>query len=193
MIRLCNRIPVCSLSLVSVRAAHSGNAALPIPPPLEALNTSADSAQARAWIAQFKVKEIPRSLVELAFSRSSGPGGQNVNKVNTKATLRCALDSKWIPLWARAYLKKNSSYVSSTQSIQITSTVYRSQAQNIEDCLSKLHALIMSASSASLVNEASEEQKARVRGFERAEKARRRADKDRRSAVKRGRASGAWD
>jgi hypothetical protein len=26
---------------------------------------------------------------------------QNVNKVNTKATVRCALDSTWIPSWAR--------------------------------------------------------------------------------------------
>ena len=31
---------------------------------------------------------------------------QNVNKVNTKATLRCPIDTPWIPLWARDHLKK---------------------------------------------------------------------------------------
>jgi len=115
-----------------------------------------------------------------------------VNKVNTKATLRCSLASAWIPLWARDHLKKTPSYVSSSQVIQITSTTYRSQAQNIEDCLAKLHTLILSASAAPLVNEPSQAQKERVQGLERAEKVRRRADKDKRSAVKKSR-KGDWD
>ncbi len=31
---------------------------------------------------------IPESEISFTFSRSSGPGGQNVNKLNTRATLR---------------------------------------------------------------------------------------------------------
>ena len=31
---------------------------------------------------------------------------QNVNKVSTKATLRCPIHSLWIPLWAREQIKK---------------------------------------------------------------------------------------
>ena len=31
--------------------------------------------------------KIPASELSLAFARSSGPGGQNVNKVNSKASL----------------------------------------------------------------------------------------------------------
>ena len=34
---------------------------------------------------------IPRHIVDVSHSRSSGPGGQNVNKVSTKVTLRMAL------------------------------------------------------------------------------------------------------
>ena len=60
----------------------------------------------------------------------------------------------------------------------------------------QLHALILSASSAALVNEASPEQKKRVEQLEKAEKARRRQMKEKRSSVKRGRSAGkggAWD
>ncbi|KAH9832988.1 RF-1 domain-containing protein [Rhodofomes roseus] len=178
------------LALILARHAHSGT--LPPPPQLFKLENASDSATARAWIDKFKAQEIPKSLVEFTFSRSSGPGGQNVNKVNTKATLRCPLNSSWIPPWARDYIKKTPSYVSSAQCIQITSTVYRSQAQNVQDCLTKLCSLVVDAASASIVNEASEEQKERVRRHQRAEKAKRKIDKAKRSEVKRGR-KGSWE
>jgi len=32
---------------------------------------------------------------------------QNVNKVNTKAVVKCSLDSPWIPRWAKADLIKS--------------------------------------------------------------------------------------
>jgi len=35
---------------------------------------------ARRWLAKFDPDTIPKRLCELSFSRSSGPGGQNVNK-----------------------------------------------------------------------------------------------------------------
>jgi hypothetical protein len=35
---------------------------------------------ARSWLADFTVDTIPRSVGDVSFSRSSGPGGQNVNK-----------------------------------------------------------------------------------------------------------------
>jgi protein subunit release factor B len=41
--------------------------------------------------------EIPLDKISFSFSRSSGPGGQNVNKVNSKAELRWRIDtSDWL-------------------------------------------------------------------------------------------------
>lgn len=39
-----------------------------------------DHSAARQWLANFHINTIPRRLGEVTFSRSSGPGGQNVNK-----------------------------------------------------------------------------------------------------------------
>ena len=43
---------------------------------------------------------IPLDKVQFAFARSSGPGGQNVNKLNTKAELRFSVQdagNSWLP------------------------------------------------------------------------------------------------
>lgn len=107
--------------LIFLRTSHHTSSDLPpIPPDLPSLRTNDDKDQARSWIEQFKSYTIPKSLVDMTFSRSSGPGGQvcnhsfseyiltehykNVNKVNTKATLRCPVDSPWIPAWSRRAL-----------------------------------------------------------------------------------------
>lgn len=41
---------------------------------------------ARTWLANLHAEAVPlKSIGELSFSRSSGPGGQNVNKYDTLA------------------------------------------------------------------------------------------------------------
>ncbi|KDQ15780.1 hypothetical protein BOTBODRAFT_31263 [Botryobasidium botryosum FD-172 SS1] len=166
---------------------------LPKPPHLTQLTTPEEHALARTWVAAFKNASLSRSDVELSFSRSSGPGGQHVNKVNTKATVRCSLDAYWMPVWARDGLVKTPAYVPSTSSLLITSMQARSQSQNVDDCLLKLHALVLAKASAPLKNEPSEEQRARVRALERAEKTRNKVVKKTRSDVKQGRRKGGWD
>ena len=43
-------------------------------------STEDEQNEARQWLATFTPDTIPRRLGEISFSRSSGPGGQNVNK-----------------------------------------------------------------------------------------------------------------
>ena len=39
-----------------------------------------DHREARTWLAKFNADTIPKNIGQFIFSRSSGPGGQNVNK-----------------------------------------------------------------------------------------------------------------
>ncbi|KIY64561.1 hypothetical protein CYLTODRAFT_89994 [Cylindrobasidium torrendii FP15055 ss-10] len=160
---------------------------LPIPPDLHSLDSSEANARAREWVDAFRKDHIPKSVVELSFSRSSGPGGQNVNKVNTKATLRVDVNADWIPSWAKPNIKKSRFYVSSSQSIMVTSATSRSQAQNIDECLRKLHEFVLETASSGLNNETSPETRKRVEGHIRAAKERRKKEKMHQSAIQRQR------
>ena len=42
--------------------------------------SSDELAVAREWLSKFNSTTIPRHVGEVSFSRSGGPGGQNVNK-----------------------------------------------------------------------------------------------------------------
>ena len=54
----------------------------------------------------FSKINIPFDKLQYNFSRSSGPGGQNVNKLNTKVELRMNLNSDWLPTNIRQRLEE---------------------------------------------------------------------------------------
>lgn len=88
--------------------------------------------------------EIPESQVEWTFSRSSGPGGQNVNKVNTKATLRWIPPAEFLPApaWKR-FQRKARRYFTTEGEVVIQSQEHRDRAQNVEACRSKLQLMLI--------------------------------------------------
>jgi ribosome-associated protein len=93
---------------------------------------------------------IPRREMRFSFVRSSGPGGQNVNKVASKAVLRWQVAaSPSLPEEVRSRLfARYRRRINDRGELVLSSQRYRDQARNVEDCLEKLRALILSAAKA---------------------------------------------
>ncbi len=84
--------------------------------------------------------QIPHDEFEFQFARSSGPGGQNVNKVNSKATLRWRpLESPSLPDDVRQrFATRFASKLLTDGSILISCEKSRSQLLNRIGCLEQL-------------------------------------------------------
>jgi ribosome-associated protein len=87
---------------------------------------------------------VPQSEFEFSYARSSGPGGQNVNKVNSKATLRWPMTrSPSLPADVRQrFLARFGSRLTTDGDLLVTSQRYRDQPRNTADCLTKLQAML---------------------------------------------------
>jgi ribosome-associated protein len=90
---------------------------------------------------------IPADEFSWTFVRSSGPGGQNVNKVASKAVLRWnVVASPSLPEDVKARLQQQQRRrISSSGDLLLTSQRYRDQERNRLDCLDKLAEMLRAA------------------------------------------------
>src|SRR5687767_9970367 len=88
---------------------------------------------------------LAESELKFTYVRSSGPGGQNVNKVNSKAVLRWNVRaSPGVPDAVRArFTSRFGSRLTQAGDLVLTSERYRDQRRNEEDCLEKLRAMLV--------------------------------------------------
>lgn len=130
---------------------------------------------------------IPDEEFAWEYARSGGPGGQNVNKVASKATLRWAMAaSPSVPDAVKARLRADSpSHVTADGEFLVTSQEYRDQERNRERCREKFAAMLLAAATPPKVRRPTKPSKSSKR--------RRVADKKKRSAKKATRRGGGWD
>eukprot|EP00730_Choanoeca_flexa_P001028 TRINITY_DN10450_c0_g1_i1.p1 TRINITY_DN10450_c0_g1~~TRINITY_DN10450_c0_g1_i1.p1 ORF type:complete len:188 (+),score=22.06 TRINITY_DN10450_c0_g1_i1:24-587(+) len=106
---------------------------------------------------------IPFHTLTIAYARSSGPGGQNVNKVSTKADVRFHVDSAdWLPDETKANLhQQQATKINKDGELVVTSTKTRSQKKNVDDAIRKI--LEMCKEASRIEREASPETKKRIK------------------------------
>jgi ribosome-associated protein len=90
---------------------------------------------------------IPEDEFAWQFVRSGGPGGQNVNKVASKAVLRWNVaDTPSLPADVKARLRaQQRGRVTTAGELVLTSQRYRDQDRNRQDCLDKLREMVLQA------------------------------------------------
>jgi ribosome-associated protein len=90
---------------------------------------------------------IPEGELHFTFARSSGPGGQNVNKVASKAILHWDLSANTsLPPDVKERLRsRQANRITVEGALVIQSQRFRDQAKNVEDCLAKLCEMVLRA------------------------------------------------
>jgi ribosome-associated protein len=90
---------------------------------------------------------IPDDELLFSFARSGGPGGQNVNKVASKAVLHWNLSANTtLPPDVKERLRaREANRITTEGELVIQSQRSRDQGKNIEDCRAKLREMVVRA------------------------------------------------
>lgn len=118
----------------------------------------ADLASGRVSIAPGVL--APEAILRWSFARSSGPGGQNVNKLETKAELRVSVDDLPVNgrvrnrlrqiagkrvVGAETYVDEDGRERVRGGELILSSGEHRSQGRNKSECLDRLRELLVEA------------------------------------------------
>jgi len=127
--------------------------------------------------------KIPLREFRFTFARSSGPGGQNVNKLNTKALLRWpVVRSTSLPEAVRQrLLARHPRRITAEGDLLVSSQRFRDAGRNLADCLEKLRAMLAEVATAPKPRKATRPTRASVRA--RLDRKRRHSQKKRRRQV----------
>jgi ribosome-associated protein len=89
---------------------------------------------------------IPEEELQFTYARSSGAGGQNVNKVNSKAVLRWAAANSRILVGSmrERFLARYGSRLTVDGDLVVMSDRHRDQGKNASDCMDKLREIVES-------------------------------------------------
>lgn len=86
---------------------------------------------------------LPYYELEFSYARSSGPGGQNVNKTNSKVHLRWHVLHSSLPSDVKLrFIDRFRTKIDSDGFVVLVSQGSRDQEQNRQDCISKLEAMV---------------------------------------------------
>jgi ribosome-associated protein len=91
--------------------------------------------------------KIPEAEIEWSYVRSSGPGGQNVNRTNSCAVLRwnyLASEALQASQPSESVLEKLQALATKDGDIIIKSQTFRDQERNYQECLTKFIQLLKS-------------------------------------------------
>lgn len=90
------------------------------------------------------VGEIPPEKLNYSFSRSSGPGGQHVNKTYSRVTARFnVMDADWLPVNTRSLIyEKFKKRITKKGELIVSSGESRYQLQNRKDCIDQIKEII---------------------------------------------------
>ena len=108
--------------------------------------------------------ELLSSELVFTTSRSSGPGGQNVNKVNTKVTVKFDVGKSQVLTQEEKYIisVKLASRLTTDGVLMLSSQEKRSQFQNKVEVIEKLDALLSKAFAKKKVRKATKPSKGSV-------------------------------